>query len=243
MGSRFLKYGISDIKRMVRVPVLLIAILYPVIIAVALLFVHWYISDLNEIENVKTCLQYFSLIAVTLISSIPFVYGLIFSYIRITEYSSGEAERDEIIKSDFKTIFITRMAFSSILSFIWVLPVIFLTGAVSTEGWLRSIYAAALLALMAPFILAFSAGFARNIMQWRFISLISALFLLALPSGLLLHHPWNYVTFFSPFYWLGWAWIIASPEESIMYGLICLAAASGGALVFYRRYIRNIRDI
>ncbi len=131
------------------------------------------------------------------------------------------------------------MSISAVLSFILVLPVIFITGAVSTEGWLRSIYAAFLLAITAPFIFIFSAGFASDRKSWTLHSLISVIFLIALPSGLVLHHPWNYFLFFSPFYWSGWAWVIASPSESMVYGMISLAIAAITGLVCFHQIFRK----
>jgi hypothetical protein len=115
-----------------------------------------------------------------------------------------------------------------------ILPVIFVTDPVPTEGWVRTIYASLLLSVTAPFIFLFLAAFGSTRGRWTILATISFVFLLALPSGMMLHHPWNYIAFFSPFYWSGWAWVIASPVEAVMYGSISAGVTAAGSIIFYR---------
>jgi hypothetical protein len=190
-------------------------------------------------EDALSYRKYYSLTAITLISAIPFIYGHLFSFVQMKELQINGREVADFHLPAAKSVFISRIVISAVLSFVLVIPVIYITGAVSTEGWLRSIYAAFLLAISAPFIFIFSAGFARDRKSWKILSLISVIFLIALPSGLLLHHPWNYFIFFSPFYWIGWAWVIASPAESIVYGIISLAITTISGLVCLRHIFRK----
>jgi hypothetical protein len=234
-----MKLFISDIKFIAHRPLLLTALLSPVIFTLFLLYLYPFISGLTRPDDTLTYGRYYSVTAITLISAIPFLYGLLFSFVHLKEHYSISSPGTEYRIVGTKSVLISRMLVSAALSFILVLPMIYITGAVSTEGWLRSIYAAFLLAMTATFIFIFPAGFASDRKSRTFLSLISLIFLLALPSGLLLHHPWNYFTFFSPFYWTAWAWVIASPTESIAYGMISLAITAISGLICYRHMFRK----
>jgi hypothetical protein len=166
------------------------------------------------------------------------MYGLLFSFIHGKQYpASGN---DEGIETDpGRNSLIARLEVSAILSFITALPVIYLTDPVSTEGWLRGIYAALLLAFNAPFIFLLITCCRTGGLRGLVFSILTVMLLLAVPSGLLLHHPWNYLAFFSPFYWVGWAWVITAPGESVLYGIISLAVTAAGIAIFYRVYRRK----
>jgi hypothetical protein len=233
-----MKLFIADIKYILRVPALLCALLSPFIIALILLYGFPLVSGLTKSDDAYLFDRYYSIAAITLISAVPIIYGLIFSFMHQAE-SHSSVNNDGLTGTDLKWHFKLRMAFSVILSFGMILPLIYLADAVPTEGWLRSIYAAFLLAITAPFIFIFSAGFARDGKSWKILSLISLIFLLTVPSGLLLHHPWNYVIFFSPFYWTGWAWVIVSASESMVYGMISLAITAIFTLICFRHFLRN----
>jgi hypothetical protein len=138
---------------------------------------------------------------------------------------------DAVEGTDLKRHFRLRLAVSVFLSFGLILPLICVTDAVPTEGWLRSIYAAFLLSAMTLLVFLFSICFVSDRIRRKLIFFIAALFLMTVPTGLLLHHPWNYFIFFSPFYWLSWAWVIASPAESILYGVISMAITGAGFLI------------
>lgn len=237
MVNRLITLFISDIKSVARVPVLLCTLLSPVFIALFLLYVYPMISSSAMSEDLSLYVRYYSVTAITLIASIPLIYGLLFSFIQIVESHSNGNLGSQMTGREGHLII--RTAVAAFLSFITVLPVIFLTDPVSTEGWLRSIYAAFLLTVMTTFIFLFAVCFARDIKKRKILFLISAIFLITVPSGLLLHHPWNYFIFFSPFYWLSWAWIITSQAESLMYGIISLAIAGTGILIFCRYFQRN----
>ena len=234
-----MKLFISDIKFIAYRPVLLSAFLSPVIFTLFLLYLFPLISGLNRHEDALSYGRFYTLTAITLVSAIPFIYGILFSFVHLNELHYFSSERAEVHVPGTRSILISRMVISAVLSFILVLPVIYITGAVSSEGWLRSIFVAFLLAVMTPFILLFSVAFAGDRKNWKLIALISVLFLITVPVGLLLHHPWNYFAFFSPFYWLSWAWVIPSPSESLMYGIISLASTSAWMLIFYRYFLRN----
>jgi len=230
---------IADIKSIISAPSRLCALLSPVIFTLFLLYLFPFISGFNRPEDALSYGRYYSLTAITLVSAIPFIYGILFSFVHLKEVHPLSSGRADVRIPGTKSILISRMAISSVLSFILVLPVIYITGAVSSEGWLRGIYAAFLLAITAPFIFIFSTCFSHDRKSWKIISLISVIFLITVPSGLLLHHPWNYFIFFSPFYWTGWAWVITSPAESIVYGMISLAITAIFSLICFRDLIRN----
>jgi hypothetical protein len=71
------------------------------------------------------------------------------------------------------------------------------------------------------------------------LSKLYGVFLAAVPLGLILHHPWNYLAFFSPLYWISWAWIIPSFAESLMYGAIASLITVGCMFVFFRYFLKK----
>jgi hypothetical protein len=228
-----MKLFIADIKYIVRYPVLLCALLSPVIITLFLLYGFPLVSGLTRSDDPFLFDRYYTITAITLISAIPFIYGLLFSFIQQAETHSS-VNNDPLAGEDLKQHFKLRLAFSILLSFGLILPVICLTDAVSTEGWLRSTYAAFLNSVMTSLVFLFSSCFVRDLKRRKLIFIIAALFLMTVPTGLLLHHPWNYFIFFSPFYWLSWAWVIASPAESLLYGVISMVITGTGMLVLCR---------
>jgi hypothetical protein len=236
-----MKLFISDIKFIAYRPVLLIALLSPVIFTIFLLFLFPFISGLNNHEDALAYGRYYSLTAITLASAVPFIYGILFSFVHLKEVHSFSTERAAVKVRGIRRILISRMDISAVLSFILVLPMIYFTDAVSTEGWLRSIFVSLLLATMAPFIFLFITGFSPDMNNRNIISFITLIFLITVPAGLLLHHPWNYFIFFSPFYWISWAWVIGSPSESLIYGMISMFIAFAGMLIFYRFFLKNSR--
>jgi hypothetical protein len=237
LGRRLTGAFISDIKLIAQMPWLLIAILFPLVIVILRFLACNYISGLN---NAEKAMQYYTVIAVSLISAIPFIYGIVFSFIHLHSKLFGDSEYSVPLKSEKRELYLVRMVISGLWTFVAVLPVIYITDAVPTEGWLRRIYITLLLAAAAQFIFAFTAGSGERIMRWRVRSLISVMFLLPVPFGLILHHPWNYLAFFSPFYWINWAWIIPSPGESLIYGLISLLIVAAGLYLLYKKYVKGV---
>jgi len=156
-----IKLLIADIKYIVRFPALLCALLSPVIIAILLLFAFPLISGLTRSEDAFLFDRYYTVTAITLISAIPLIYGLLFSFVHQTESVSSE-NKNEFAGKAVNSYFKLRIAFSVFLGFCVILPLIYLTDAVSTEGWLRNIYASLLLAVMTSLIFLFSICFARN---------------------------------------------------------------------------------
>lgn len=239
MTSRYITLIISDIKLVSRVPVLLCAFLSPVIITLFLLYLFPVIFGFVRSADAFTYIKYYSVCAVTLISAIPFLYGLVFSYIHLTEFQSSFNKEDEKKGKFGRRNLHIRMVVSSLISIPLVLTAIYLTDAVSTEGWLRSIFASMLLSIMAPFIFLFVAGFSDGRNNRKLMPIISTIFLITAPAGLLLHHPWNYLAFFSPFYWISWAWVIRSPAESIIYGVISILISSACMFLCYRCLLKK----
>ena len=238
-----MKLFISDIKFIAQRPLLLTALLSSVIFTLFLLYLVPSISGLTMQEDSFSYGRFYSVTAITMISAIPNIYGLLFSFVHLKELHGFSSVGAAFHIPGTKSVFLSRMAISALLSFILVLPVIYITDAVPTEGWLRSICAAFLLATTTPFIFIFSTGYARDKKSWRIPSLICIIFLITVPAGLLLHHPWNYAIFFSPFYWTGWAWVIVSPEESMIYGMISMAITSILTFICFRYIIRNSRPV
>jgi hypothetical protein len=228
------KLIITDIRSFAGSPVLYCALLYPVFIIFFLLSGYPLLSGLAGSDDLNSFSSYYSVTAITLIASIPLGYGLLFAFIHLKKFHLQGDNRPGTAKNLFM-----KMLFPFSFSFIMVLPLIYLSDPVSTEGWLRSIYAAILLAVMGSFIYLFATCISRYIGSLKIPFVVSVILLITVPAGLLLHHPWNYFLFFSPFYWLSWAWVIPLPAESLTYGIISMLIAGASMLIFYRYYFRK----
>jgi hypothetical protein len=226
-----MKLFISDIKSIIRVPVLLCALLFPVIAAFFLLFCSPLIRKIAGNSDLFGYGRFYSVTAISLFSAIPVIYGLLFSYIHLSDPYYND-QRSQSISDTVGHILLSRIIVTGILSLTVMLPVILLTDPVSTQGWLRGIYAALILSASAPFIFLVMVASDRSGQGWGV--LLAIVFLLAVPAGMSLHRPWNYFAFFSPYYWSGWAWVITSPVEGLIYGLISLVLTAAGSIVFYR---------
>ncbi len=233
-----LKLIISDIRLIRSVPLLFLTLLAPVIIVLLLLFIYPLIGALIS-EDAFVYGRIYSLTAITLISSVPIVYGLLLSHIHTTDPYLQADNGDSAQGGSRERALLRRMAFSTSLSLITVLPAIYLTGPVSTEGWLRAIFAAILVSLNTPFIYLFSASALTKKRCKLVFPLILVALLITVPLGLLFHHPWSYFLFYSPFYWVSWAWVVGSPSESLIFGIISMAIAGAGTVISWHYVSRG----
>jgi hypothetical protein len=90
LRRRLSEVFIADIKFIAGMPLLFVAILSPVIIIALHFLASSYISALKDAEK---AMQYYTVIAVSLISAIPFIYGLVFSFMRSYGTRPGRNER------------------------------------------------------------------------------------------------------------------------------------------------------
>ena len=91
-----MKLFISDIKFIAHRPLLLTALLSPVIFTLFLLYLFPFISGLTRPDDTLTYGRYYSVTAITLISAIPFIYGLLFSFVHLKEHNTIGSAGDDI---------------------------------------------------------------------------------------------------------------------------------------------------
>jgi fluoroquinolone transport system permease protein len=166
---------------------------------------------------------YYSIIGITITSFIPFIFGVLYAFILLNDSYLQQSEEVSSGNKELKCMLLIRMVVPALLSLIFILITVYTANPVPSEGWLRKIYVSSLLALQAPLIVLFIGSMSTNKKGSSALSKLYILFLAVVPFGLLVHHPWNYFAFFSPFYWISWAWVIKSPVESLTYGTISLA--------------------
>jgi hypothetical protein len=222
----------TDLKLIIHRPVVVSAILIPVLLVTVLKFVFPFISVLISSENRLQPEDYFTVISVILIFSIPIITGILlasgFSHRNLLS-SPTQNNRKEI-----HAIFIVRIIETFLLSFVLVLITILITDPIPTEGWLRSLYVSVLLSLQAVHVLFLITNRIYHKAGNGIIYFISALILIAVPCGLLLYSPFNVLAFFSPLYWISWAWITDIQAESVISGVISVTIISGPVILIYR---------
>lgn len=165
--------------------------------------------------------DYYTIIAVSISSLVPVIYGIIFSLIFTDSgktlcqlYISGSDNKTDIMD-------ILRMIYLFILSFFSLVLIVRIAVPVPSEGWLRTLFMIILLSAGSVFVFSIiKLSYPR--LSCIILLVIILLFMAAVPAGLLSHNPWNYIMFISPFYWVSWAWIIPSAPESIAYSGIAI---------------------
>ena len=229
----------ADIKFIRRDPMLLMAISAPFIIILILKLVFPVLVQFIFSKTSFNLANYYSIVALTMIPVIPLLFGLVYAFILLDENDTHILQVIAVTPAGKKNFLYMRMITPAVLSFIMVLISIIITDPVPGEGWLRTIFVSFLFSIQAPFIFLFIGGLASNKIEGMALSKLYGVFLIAVPLGLILHHPWNYFAFFSPLYWISWAWVTPLPMESLTYGAIALLVTAGCVLMFFRHFLRK----
>jgi hypothetical protein len=183
--------------------------------------------------------KYYTLISVTIVSLIPLLTGIAYGRLMTGETLSATIKRSDEVAGNVPDSTYVRIFTSLLLSFILIILSIWLIKPVPSQGWLRTLYAAGLLSVQAPFVLILIGRSAGNKITGPGLIIFYWIFLIALPLGLLVHHPWNYFAFLSPFYWIAWAWMIKPPLEAIICGSIAVILSSVFLFLLLRYYPRR----
>jgi len=229
----------TDIKFIVRDPMLLISFLAPVLIILLLKLAFPLISILIDRKTGIVSDNYYSVVAITFVSVIPMLLGMVYAFMVLDENDQHILQAISVTPAGRKNFLLMRMTLPAILSLLFCGITIALAQPVPTEGWLRNVFITLLLALQAPFIFLFIASLSDNKIQGLALTKLYGIFLMAAPLGLLLHHPWNYLAFFSPFYWIAWSWVIRLPNESLGYGIIAIILTFTGIIILLRHFLRK----
>jgi fluoroquinolone transport system permease protein len=239
-GHIFLSSFKADIKFIVRDPMLLIAFFAPFILIIFLRLGFPLISDFVFVKTGFNLYDYYTIVSVTMVSVIPMLYGMVYAFILLDENDLHIIEVISVTPAGKINFLLMRMIVPVLLSFIMVLLTVILTDPVQTEGWLRTIIISGFLSFQSPFVFLFIGGLGANKIEGLALSKFYGVFLATVPLGLLLHHPWNYILFFSPLYWISWAWVTSDPFESFVYGAISIILSFGGILIFLRHFLKKL---
>jgi fluoroquinolone transport system permease protein len=229
----------ADIKFIVRDPMLVFAILAPFMVILFIRLIFPLISDFIYLKTGFQLGNYYTLVSITMVPIIPMLFGMVYAFILLDENDSHILQVISVTPAGKKNFLYMRMGIPAVLSFLLVLFTIILINPVSYEGWLRSIFVALLLSTQSSFVFLFIGCLAANKVEGLAFSKFYGVFLLAVPLGLLLHHPWNYFAFFSPLYWSSCAWVCSSPYESLLYGTISMVITFVCSLIFFRHFLKK----
>lgn len=239
MWNRFKGSFLSDIDIISHDKTLLARCLAPFVLIILLKFVFPPLSGFIFSKTGLLLDKYYSLIAITFVLIIAMLPGIVNAFIFLNEKYFQLIHVTEFTPAERTEFLFFRMIINAIFSFVLVMITIILAKPVPGEGWLRNLFAAFLLSIQSPFVFLFISSFNENRNAESAISRLYWVFLIAASFGLMLHHPWNYIVFFSPMYWTACAWIVPSPYESLIYGSIVVILTSGGMIVFFRHFLRK----
>ena len=152
----------ADIKGIVHHPKLLAASLYPVLLVFFLRFVFIPLAGLISPETGFPLQNYYSIVAITLVTIIPILPGIFYSRDMDHEIFLEWIKGNQITSTKQKTAIYMRVIRAACLSLIILLVTIFLTDPVPTQGWLRSIYVSLLLAIQTPYVFLFISSLSGN---------------------------------------------------------------------------------
>ena len=213
--------------------------LAPFILILILKFVFPLLSGFVFSKTGSSLYNFYAIVAITFVSMVPMFSGMVYAFILLHEKELNIRRIEETRAGDERTYLFMRMISPLLIAFILVLLTIVLTNPVPTEGWLRTLFTAFLLSIQSLFVFLFVTTLAENKLAGLAISRLYWIFLIAVPAGLLLHHPWNYFAFYSPLYWVSWTWIISSPAESMVYGSIAFILTAGACIIFIRHFLKK----
>jgi len=239
MLSRFISLFIGDINIILHDKKLLARCLAPFIFILLLKYVLPPFSDLIFSKTGFHLARYYAVIAITLVSIIPMLIGSVSALIVLHEKELHPGQNATAFPDSRNKSLFVRMVVSVFISFVYIIITIILTKPVPTEGWLRTLFAASLLSIQAPFVFLFISSLSGKRRKRFVFSGFYWILLIVVPLGLLLHHPWNYFTFFSPFYWISWAWVIPLPTDSFIYGAIAIVLTSVAIIILSVRILRK----
>ena len=237
MNSKFERVFITDLKIISGNHRLLFA---SVILFIFIIFLTYYFPVISHFLINRHGLnldKYYPLLSITLIGVIPVFIGTRYGLLFCTDQGNNLLTKSNEISTESRDLLFIRVLSTVIVSFFIVVITVLLIKPVPDQGWLRTIFAIGLLSIQSPLgfiIISEGRKTGRLIFSW-----LSWIILIAMPLGLLLHHPWNYLAFLSPFYWIAWAWIIRSPTESLVYGLIAFSLTLIGVFLFFREFIKK----
>ena len=225
MRSKFISAVVADMKNIFSNRFLIVL----VVLFILIIFLSFYFPVISNSIFLQTGFrldEYYSLISITIVAIISVLIGIEYGKLLCLICRPGFNLISNTSLETKENLLFQRVLSAPTLSFILIILSILFIKPVPTQGWLRTLYAAIMLSIQTVpacfiFIKTNEQKRERFALPW-FLWII----LIAMPVGLLLHHPWNYFTFFSPYYWIAWSWMIRSPMESFFYGLIALVLTS-----------------
>jgi fluoroquinolone transport system permease protein len=229
----------SDIKVITRDAGLLAAALAPLFIILFMRFVFPPVSDQIFMKTGFHLDIYYTIFAITLISAVPVLSTLVYAFICLNNNGLHDIRVSLPGGPELKDFFFGRIMVAMLIGFFLVFITILFTDPVPAEGWLRAVFISMLLSLQAPFVILFKAAFAGGRAKGTAIRRIYGIFLAAVPLGLILHHPLNYLAFFSPLYWISWSFVIHSATDSFFYGAISAIITFGCYIWFYSKLLKK----
>jgi fluoroquinolone transport system permease protein len=229
----------ADIKLVRRDPMLLMAMSAPFVIILLMKLIFPILSVIIYDNTGFNLDNYYTIVSLTILTVIPMLFGLVYAFILLDERDTNILQVISVTPAGKQNFLYMRMIVPVILSFILVLISIIITDPVPSEGWLRTVYVSFLFSTQAAFVFLFIGGLAANKIEGFALSKLYGIFIIAVPVGIILHHPWNYLAFFSPLYWISWAWITAIPSESFIFGLIAIFITMGSLILIFRHFLRK----
>ena len=243
MWGRLKSSFIADMKVISHDRMLVLLSLTPLLLIILLKLVFPVFSHLVITKSGFLLEKYYTLIAITFVSIIPMLYGMVYAFVLLYENDPHIFQNDDVKSAVVRSSLFPRIVMTMSLSFILILISVLITNPVPSEGWLRTVFVIFLLTIQAPFVFLLICSLADSINEGLALSAIYGIFLITVPLGMVLHHPWNYLAFFSPLYWIGWTWIEYSAVESLEYGIIAIIITSGTIFILARHFLKNHQNL
>jgi len=210
-----------------------------VVLLILIIFLDFYfpiVSDSVFIKHGFRLSEYYSLISITILAIISAMIGSEYGKMLSESAGSHIIPLSSYFSEIKENLLFLRVLMTTVICFILIIICILLLKPVPSQGWLRSLYIAIMLSIQSTYICVVYIRTEEQKKARFTFSWLTRISLIAMPVGLLLHHPWNYFAFFSPYYWIAWSWMIGSPTESFIYGFIALLLTSIFLMILLRQF-------
>lgn len=204
--NRVLALSLRDLKDIGRDPMLMIAIVGPLLLATVIRFVLPFASPLLEVRFGFGLMEYGALFACLLLAMVPLMLGMLIGLVLLDE-------RDEDLLSYFavtplmkKGYLVYRLASPVVLSFVLSLVALAAAGLAEYSAT-KAIPAVLMLALEAPMFALFMTVVAGNKVEGMAVAKAGGILLLAPFANYFLQDQWQWVGMLLPTYWAAEAFL------------------------------------
>lgn len=211
----------SDVRQISRDPMLLFALLAPVILILSLRLGIPVASDVVfERLGIELALYYREIMSFCLLL-IPLILGMLSGFVILDERDENLISYYAITPLSKRGYFLYRLSVPVVLSVFFSLLLIYTVQLVSVP-WAKLLLLMPMIALEAPIIALFMSAFAANKVEGLALSKLAGLVVLAPLIIFWVPLPWQWLGGIIPTFWISKTYLVATQDESLIFILYAI---------------------